>query len=84
MDGNGNDIVRTGKQKKQASGEMPPALFETLVAGFQKGDAGMICRAYLSLAAQGVTIEKVSVEQGRYSFTLRDPDGHLIEIFQHI
>jgi RNA polymerase sigma factor (sigma-70 family) len=82
--GNGNDIVRNGKPKRQASGEMTTALFETLVVGFQKGNAGMICRAYLSLAAQGVTIEKVSVEEGRYSFTLRDPDGHLIEFFQNI
>lgn len=81
---NGNDIVRNEKPKRQAGAEITTSLFEIFVAGFQKGDAEMICRAYLSLAAQGVTIEKVSVEKGRYSFTLRDPDGHVVELFQNI
>ncbi|BFH62012.1 RNA polymerase sigma factor [Paenibacillus azoreducens] len=82
--GNRQDIVRNGKPKRRVGEDMPTVLFETFVAGFQKGDAEMICRAYLSLASQGVMIEKVSVEEGRYSFALRDPDGHLIGFFQNI
>ncbi|MFP4975163.1 sigma-70 family RNA polymerase sigma factor [Paenibacillus sp. CN-4] len=82
--GNGEDIARNERPTRQTGGEMTTALFETFLTGFRKGDAGMICRAYLSLAAQGVTIEKVSREEGRYSFTMRDPDGHLLEFFQNV
>lgn len=82
--GNGNDFVRNGKPKKQASDEMNTALFETLVAGFQKGNAGMICRAYLSLAAQGVMIEKVSVEEGRYSFIYPEGPGRTFISFSQL
>jgi RNA polymerase sigma factor (sigma-70 family) len=81
---NGQDIAGNGKPKRPAGGEMTAPLFETFLAGFRKGDAGMICRAYLSLVAQGVTIDKVSREEGHYSFTLRDPDGHLIGFLQNI
>lgn len=81
---NVENVMRTVKSTMQAGGEMNTTLFETFVAGFREGDAEMICRAYLSLAAQGVIIEKVSLEEGRYSFTLRDPNGHLIELFQNI
>jgi len=83
-EGYGRDVARRDKAKGPAGGEMTSALFETFLAGFRKGDAGMICRAYLSLAVQGVTIEKVAAERGRYSFTVRDPNGHLIELFQSI
>ncbi|WP_235287707.1 sigma-70 family RNA polymerase sigma factor [Paenibacillus tarimensis] len=81
---NGYDTARSIKPKRQAGGEMPVALFESFVTGLRSGDAWMICRAYLSLAAQGVRIEKATTEQGRYFFTLRDPNGHLIGLFQHI
>ncbi|WP_181438609.1 RNA polymerase sigma factor [Paenibacillus sambharensis] len=83
-DADENAIARGGKARRQAGGEMPAALFESFVTGFRSGDAGMICRAYLSLAVQGVAIEKVTGEHGHYSFTLRDPNGHLIGMFQHI
>lgn len=83
-EGNGHDIVRNRKPKRRNGEDMPAALFETFVSSFQKGDAEMICRAYLSLAAQGVTIQKGSVSGGRYSFTLRDPNGHLIGFFQNM
>jgi RNA polymerase sigma factor (sigma-70 family) len=76
--------ARNAKPKSQDGPVMTASLFETFLKGFHQGDAGMICRAYLSLAAQGVMIEKVSREAGRYSFTLRDPNGHLIELFQNI
>lgn len=82
--GNGKDIDRNGRPTRQAGAEMTATLFETFVTGFRKGDAGMIRRAYLSLVAQGAMIQKVSREEGRHSFTLRDPDGHLLEFFQHI
>ncbi|MBD3920465.1 sigma-70 family RNA polymerase sigma factor [Paenibacillus sp. PR3] len=73
-----------GKHKSPDGTAMTASLFETFLKGFRQGDADMICRAYLSLAAQGVTIEKVSREAGRYSFTMRDPNGHLIEFVQNI
>jgi RNA polymerase sigma-70 factor (ECF subfamily) len=78
---NGQD---SGKPKSQDGAVMTASLFETFLQGFRQGDAGMICRAYLSLTAQGITIQKVSREAGRYSFTVRDPNGHLIELFQNI
>jgi RNA polymerase sigma factor (sigma-70 family) len=81
---NGLDIVGYRKHSRPTGGEMTSALFETFIAGFRKGDANMICQAYLSLAVQGVTIEKVSQGTGRYSFTLRDPNGHLIGFFKNI
>ena len=81
-DGNGKNIADVGNLKRLGSGEMTISLFETFLEGFRKGDAGMICRAYLSLAAQGVTVEKVTCREGQYSFTIRDPDGHLIGVFQ--
>ncbi|WP_152392721.1 sigma-70 family RNA polymerase sigma factor [Paenibacillus guangzhouensis] len=81
---NGEVNADSTNQKRLGGGEMTTSLFETFLEGFRRGDAGMICRAYLNLAAQGVTLEKVSFEEGRYSFTIRDPDGHLIEFFQTI
>lgn len=78
------DSTRSGKPIIHDGAVMTTTLFETFLKGFRQGDAGMICRAYLGLAAQGVTIEKVSREAGRYSFTMRDPNGHLIEFFQNI
>ncbi|GMK41233.1 hypothetical protein PCCS19_42890 [Paenibacillus sp. CCS19] len=84
-DGDRHNIGRNyGRSKKQNDPVMTASLFETFLQGFREGDAGMICRAYFSLAAQGVTIQKVSREAGRYSFTVRDPNGHLIELFQII
>ncbi|MFD1954558.1 sigma-70 family RNA polymerase sigma factor [Paenibacillus thailandensis] len=84
VSGSGRDNARERRSKGHSGADLTADLFETFVAGFRSGDAAMICRAYLSLAAQGVTIEKVSREPGRYSFTLRDPDGHLLELFQKI
>ncbi|WP_197479886.1 sigma factor-like helix-turn-helix DNA-binding protein [Paenibacillus swuensis] len=82
--GDGSDIVDFRKHGRPTGGEMTSALFETFIAGFRKGDANMICQAYLNLAVQGVTIENLSICKGRYSFTLRDPNGHLIGFFQNI
>ncbi|PWW08689.1 RNA polymerase sigma-70 factor (ECF subfamily) [Paenibacillus cellulosilyticus] len=84
MAGDRQNNGQVGVKLKSPDGAvMTASLFETFLKGFRQGDAGMICRAYLSLAAQGVTIEKVAREAGRYSFTMRDPNGHLIEFFQN-
>ncbi|GIP38556.1 hypothetical protein J31TS4_18360 [Paenibacillus sp. J31TS4] len=67
-----------------SSAGSPQVLFEQFLAGFRAGDPQMICRSYLALAAKGVRIEKAQRTTGVYSFTLRDPNGHLIGFFEDI
>lgn len=55
--------------------------FEQFLSAFREGDAEGICRTYLALASRGMQVESVSVQSGRYSM-FRDPNGHLMEIFQ--
>ncbi|WP_238402990.1 sigma-70 family RNA polymerase sigma factor [Paenibacillus mesophilus] len=77
-----NGRFQTNKPKLEAG--TTPALFERFLTGFRAGDPEEICRAYLELSSQGVYIEKITPEAGVYSFTFRDPNGHLIAFFQEI
>ncbi|WP_240647568.1 sigma-70 family RNA polymerase sigma factor [Paenibacillus nanensis] len=65
-----------------SDGMLTKESFEQFLSAFREGDAEGICTAYLALASRGMQVESVSVQSGRYSFTFRDPNGHLIEIFQ--
>lgn len=74
----------SNKNKLQSDPVITKEVFEQFLSAFRSGDAEGICRTYLTLAAKGIQIEKVTHSAGHYFFTLRDPNGHLIGFFQEI
>jgi RNA polymerase sigma factor (sigma-70 family) len=71
-------------KKLQSDPVITKEVFEQFLSAFRAGDAEGICRTYLTLASKGIQIEKVTHSAGRYFFTFRDPNGHLIGFFQEI
>lgn len=57
-------------------------MFEQFLTAFRTGDVAAICNNYLSLARNGIHVEKVTATGTRVFFTFRDPNGHLISFFQ--
>jgi RNA polymerase sigma factor (sigma-70 family) len=89
----GEEAVRSYiRKRQQEAGDRREAqtamtnklLFEQFLTGFRAGDAEAICRSYILLAENGIQVEKVASAGDQISFTVRDPNGHLIRFFQEL
>jgi RNA polymerase sigma factor (sigma-70 family) len=65
------------KQKSDQSGLLD---FDALVDAFRRRDPKALCRSYLGLVQQGVSIPQVKALDGKYYFHFRDPDGNLFRV----
>jgi hypothetical protein len=50
--------------------------FDSLVEAFRSRDPKAICRSYIGLVKQHITIGKLSYIDGKLTFYFEDPDGN--------
>jgi len=60
--------------------DQPRLDFEALVEAFRHRNPRAICRVYLGLANEGVTLAQLQTKEGRLHFTFCDPDGNRFSI----
>lgn len=70
-------------ERRPANESVTQEMLEQFLEAFRAGDPLAICRTYFLLTEKGMSVERVSVVGDRWSFTVRDPNGHLLSFFQN-
>ncbi|MED4584651.1 RNA polymerase sigma factor [Brevibacillus choshinensis] len=68
---------------RSANESVTKEMLEQFLEAFRAGDPLAICRTYFLLTEKGMSVERVAVVGDRLTFTVRDPNGHLLSFFQN-
>lgn len=72
-------VLGTGKVRAE-NGDSITLLLESVATAFRRQDPRLIHEAYMRLFENGCHIADIRLQDGRFFFTFRDPDGNLLMV----